>query len=44
MEQDDFDDDETPPICPRTGMYCTGEFCDEYGCAKQAGFYDDETD
>lgn len=32
-------DDETL-ICPVTGTYCTGNYCDDYGCAKQAGFYD----
>lgn len=30
------------PICPMTGAYCTADFCDEYGCAKAAGIYDDE--
>lgn len=37
---EDLDDDEI--ICPATGTYCTGQFCDDYGCAKKAGFYDDE--
>jgi len=36
------DCDEEEPICPITGSYCTGRFCDDYGCAKRAGFYDDE--
>ncbi len=36
------DEDNTEPICPVTGSYCTGQFCDEYGCAKKAGFYDEE--
>lgn len=31
-------------ICPVTGTYCTGEFCEDYGCAKEVGFYDDEDD
>jgi hypothetical protein len=30
------------PICPVTGTYCSGQYCDDYGCAKQAGFYDDD--
>lgn len=42
-EPDDYDDSPTP-ICPVTGTYCSGQFCDEYGCAKQAGFWDDEDD
>ena len=32
------------PICPVTGTYCTGRFCDDYGCAKKAGVYDDDND
>ena len=41
-EFEDYDDDEPEPICPVTGMYCTGLYCDDYGCAKEAGFYDDD--
>lgn len=34
-----IDDSEEPAtICPQTGTYCSGDFCDEYGCAKAAGF------
>lgn len=44
MEPSDDPYDEPEPICPMTGSYCTGRFCDEYGCAKQAGFWDDEDD
>lgn len=42
----DHDQAEEPdePICPATGAYCTGQFCDDYGCAKQHGFYDDDDD
>ena len=43
MDPDDYDDNPTP-ICPATGTYCSGQFCDDYGCAKQAGFWDDEDD
>lgn len=39
--EDDGDYEKTP-ICKVTGTHCTGRFCDEYGCAKEAGFYDDE--
>lgn len=31
-----------PPICPKTGMYCSGDFCEDNGCAKEAGFWDDD--
>lgn len=40
----DLYDDEPEIICPVTGTYCSGDFCDDYGCAKKAGFYDDEED
>lgn len=36
------DDNDPTEICGVTGAYCTGDFCDEYGCAKKAGFYDKE--
>lgn len=39
---DDWQDDEPEIICPLTGACCTGLYCDAYGCAKEAGFYDDE--
>lgn len=41
---DDLDDlnEEPEMICPVLGSYCTGQFCDEYGCAKALGFWDDE--
>lgn len=39
----DGDDGETQ-MCPYTGTYCTGRFCDDYGCAKKAGFEDDSDD
>ena len=29
-------------ICPVTGTYCSGLYCEEYGCAKKAGVWDDE--
>lgn len=44
LPDDPMDDEDPPIICPATGMYCTGQFCDEYGCAKKAGFNDDEDD
>lgn len=40
--EETFFNEEPTPICPETGTYCTGSFCDEYGCAKEAGFYDGE--
>lgn len=40
-----MDEDEDPPtMCPVTNGYCTGMFCDDYGCAKEAGFWDGEED
>ena len=38
------DDDEPEMVCPVTGSYCTGQFCDEYGCAKQHGIWDEDDD
>jgi hypothetical protein len=35
-----MDDEEL--ICSATGAYCTGLFCDDYGCAKAVGIFDDE--
>ena len=36
-------EDEAPtPFCEFTKTYCDGQFCDDYGCAKKEGFYDDE--
>lgn len=29
-----------PLLCPITNAYCTGSFCDDYGCAKEVDFYD----
>lgn len=29
-------------ICEVTGTYCTGLYCEDYGCAKKVGIYDDE--
>lgn len=40
--QEQEEDNEPTPICRVTGTYCTGQHCDEYGCAKEAGFYDNE--
>ena len=40
---DQQDDDEPERICPVTGTYCSGLFCDDYGCAKEAGIWDDES-
>lgn len=37
-------DDETTMFCDFAGSYCTGEFCEDYGCAKECGFYDGEGD
>ena len=39
----DYDDD-PPMICPVTGSYCVRAFCDDYGCANQAGVPVDEND
>lgn len=41
---DMFDDWQEAPeiICKVTGSYCTGQFCEDYGCAKEAGFHDEE--
>ena len=39
---DENGDPNGDPICPATGTYCTGEFCDDYGCAKAVGIYDDD--
>ncbi len=36
------EEDDSLPICHVTGTYCTGMFCDDYGCAKEHGFNDDE--
>lgn len=41
---DDYYEDEPERICPVTGAYCSGQFCDEYGCAKEAGVWDEEDD
>lgn len=44
MDSDDHED-EPERICPMTGSYCTGLFCDDYGvCAKENGFWDDDED
>ena len=32
------------PLCPVTQMPCTGRFCEDYGCAKEAGFFDGDGD
>jgi uncharacterized small protein (DUF1192 family) len=32
----EIDHSEPPMICPVTGQVC--EFCEEYGCARKAGF------
>lgn len=39
----DYDDD-PPMICPVTGTYCVRAFCDDYGCANQAGVPIDDND
>lgn len=40
--QDEIDADmDSPMICPFTGQPCLtehDEFCDDYGCARKAGF------
>lgn len=38
------DDENNEIICKVTGTYCTGQFCEDYGCAKACGIYDDEDD
>ena len=38
------DEDDGETICSVTGSYCMGLFCEDYGCAKEAGFYDTEDD
>lgn len=45
MADDDIEDvydDDPVPICPVTGTYCTGLYCDDYGCAKKCGIYDED--
>jgi hypothetical protein len=37
-------DDEPEALCPVTQMPCTGRYCDDYGCAKEAGFFDGDGD
>ncbi|AVO36610.1 hypothetical protein [Pukyongiella litopenaei] len=39
---DDYED--RPTICLVTGTYCVRAFCDDYGCANQAGVPVDEND
>lgn len=39
---DELPEVEPEIICSLTGAYCTGDFCDEYGCAKKAGIWDEE--
>jgi len=41
-EIDETDGDEM--ICPVTGTYCSGQFCEDYGCAKKAGVWDEYED
>lgn len=36
------DEDGEGQLCPYSGTYCYGQFCDDYGCAKQAGIEDEE--
>lgn len=38
------DDDDPPIICPVTGTYCVRAFCDDYGCANEAGVRVDAND
>lgn len=40
MDEDDFE----PMICPLTKEPCVRAFCDDYGCADQAGVPLDEND
>lgn len=35
-------DDGEGQICPYSGTYCYGQFCDDYGCAKEAGIDDND--
>lgn len=37
-------DDESAMICPRTGTYCVRAFCEDYGCANEAGVPIDAND
>lgn len=39
-----FVDDDPPMICPATGEPCVRAFCDDYGCANNAGVPVDEYD
>ena len=39
---DDYD--EPPFICPLSGVPCIRAFCEDYGCADQAGVPLDEND
>ena len=42
---DDWRHEDVPEfICPSTGTYCNGQFCGDYGCAKEAGFWDEDED
>jgi hypothetical protein len=42
---DDWHHEDVPDhLCPATGTYCTGQFCGDYGCAKEAGFWDEADD
>lgn len=42
---DDWHHEDVPDhLCPMTGTYCTGQFCGDYGCAKEAGFWDEDDD
>ncbi len=42
VSDDDVPDDEPERICPVTGSYCDGLYCDDYGCAKELGIWDDD--
>ena len=36
------EDDCSERICPMTNDFCRGRFCEDYGCARQSGFFDED--
>ena len=37
-------DEDDQMFCEATGSFCTGQFCEDYGCAKEAGIFDGDDD
>lgn len=37
-------DEDDQMFCEATGNFCTGQFCEDYGCAKEAGIFDGDDD